>query len=74
MYVDRSNATSDTLVLGNEEGSHTAQKIPGSSSAPVAVPPMTHCLPLPLLWPQPIPKQKSRTYQYFVMPLLFKLP
>lgn len=50
MYVDRPNATSDTLVLGNEEGGHTAaQKIPGSSSAPVAVPPMTRCSPLPLL-------------------------
>lgn len=75
MYVDRPNATSDTLVLGNEEGGHTAaQKIPGSSSAPVAVPPMTRCSPLPLLGSQPIPEQKSRTYQYFVMPLLLKPP
>lgn len=35
MYVDQPNATSDTLVLGNEEGGHTAaQKIPGSWGSP----------------------------------------
>lgn len=60
MYVDQPNATSDTLVLGNEEGGHTAaQKIPGSSSVPGAVPPTTHCLSPPRYGHSQFPSRKA---------------